>query len=83
MRAGTLYCAWLYPQYLEDTLNEKWVLSKSTNVSVDVLLLDLDCCRLIICLMPPQVAAFVPIKATLRNYSCNVIVTLEIYKYRG
>lgn len=84
MRTGALSCAWLSPQYLEGMLNEKYVLnSKSTSDSMDILLLDLDCCRLITCLMPPRVAAFVLIKVTLSNYSCNVRVTLEIYKYRG
>lgn len=48
--------------------------------SVDVSLLNLDCCRLIIFQMPPSVGAFVPIQATIRNYFCNVRVTLEIYK---
>lgn len=51
--AETLFCAWLYPQYLEGVLREKYVLSKSMNDSMDVSLLDLGCCRLILCLMLP------------------------------
>ena len=68
------------PWYLEGVLSEKCALKKPMYDSVDVSLLNLDCCRLIMCQMPPSVGAFVPIQATIRNYFCNVRVTLEIYK---
>ena len=71
------------PWYLEGVLSEKYALRKPMYDSVDVSLLNLDFCRLIMCQMPPSVGAFVPIQATIRNYFCNVRVTLEIYKLSG
>lgn len=68
------------PWYLDGVLSEKCALKKPMCDSVDVSLLNLDCCTLIMCQMPPSVGAFVPIQATIRDYFCNARVTLEICK---
>lgn len=61
-------------------LGKKYVLSKSTNDSMEVLLSGLLYINKVFDVTLSM--SFIPIKATLKNYFCNVRVTGEIYKYR-